>query len=129
MIVFRAAAVAVVLSSFVVAPVLAQQRRSDMPIPQVPAVSQNDEIPDAVVHKVGTALRNVTTINKTYEQRAKAAETQQQVQDLDVQTRNEMLKAISDQGLSVQQYRQALQRAQTNSTLRKSLISAAEQSN
>jgi len=39
------------------------------------------------------------------------------VQDLDVQTRNEMLKAISDQGLSVQQYRQALQRAQTNSTL------------
>ena len=115
MTVFRAAAVAVVLSSFV-APVLGQQ-------------SQNGEIPDAVVHKVGTALRNVTTINKTYEQRAKAAETQQQVQDLDVQTRNEMLKAISDQGLSVQQYRQALQRAQTNSTLRKRLISAAEQSN
>jgi len=109
--------------------VLGQQRRSDLPIPQGPAVSQNDEIPDAVVHRVGTALRNVTTINKTYEQRAKAAETQQQVQDLDVQTRNEMLKAISDQGLSVQQYRQALQRAQTNSTLRKRLISAAEQSN
>ena len=115
---FRAAAIAVVLSSFVVAPVLGQQRRNDMPIPRASAASQNDEIPDAVVHKVGTALRNVTTINQTYEQRAKAAETQQQVQDLDVQTRNEMLKAISDQGLSLQQYRQALQRAQTNSILR-----------
>src|SRR6478735_5834879 len=115
MTVFRAAAVAVVLSSFVVAPALGQQ-------------SQNGEIPDALVQKVGTALRNVTTINQTYEQRAKAAETQQQVQDLDVQTRNEMLKAISDQGLSLQQYRQALQRAQTNSTLRNRLISVAEQS-
>jgi hypothetical protein len=73
-------------------------------------------------------LRNVTAINQTYERRSKSVETQQQVQDLDTQTRNEMLKAISEQGLSVQQYRQALQRAQTNSALRQRLISAAEQS-
>jgi len=83
---------------------------------------------DAMVHKVGAALRQVASIRQTYEQRAQSAENQQQVQDLNNRARTEMLKAISDQGLSMQQYQRALQMAQANPELRQRVISAAEQS-
>jgi phage protein D len=83
---------------------------------------------DAMVQKVGAALRQVTAIRQTYEQRAKTADTQQQTQDLNNQARQEIVKAISDQGLSVPQYQQAIQMAQANPTLRQRVISAAEQS-
>ncbi len=115
--------------SMVAVSALAQQSRTDMPAPQAPGVvSQDGNMSDTMVHKVGTALRHVATIRQTYEQRAKAANTQQQIQDLNDQAHKEMVKAISDQGLSVQQYQQAIQMAQANATLRQRVISAAEQS-
>jgi hypothetical protein len=73
-------------------------------------------------------LRHISAIRKTYEQRAKAADNQQQMQDLNNQAQKEMVRAISDQGLSLEQYRQAIQMAQANPTLRQRLITAAEQS-
>ena len=60
---------------------------------------------DAMVSKVGTALRHVVFIRRQYTQRAQAAHSPQEQQTLSDQTRSEMLKAISDQGLSLQQYR------------------------
>jgi hypothetical protein len=126
---FRTVAAVAVLSSIVAAPALAQQSRTDTPTPQAPgAPSPNGEMSDAMVHKVGTALRHISAIRQTYEQRAKTANNQQQMQDLNNQAQNEMIKAISDQGLSVQQYQQAIQLAQANPTLRQRLITAAEQS-
>jgi len=89
---------------------------------------QNGEMSDAMVHKVGTALRHVTTIRQDYEQRAKAANTQQQMQDLNDQAQKDMVKAIGDEGLSVQQYQRAIQMAQADSTLRQRVIAAAQQS-
>ena len=126
---FRCAATAVLLTSMLAVPVLAQQRGGNAPTTQAPrATPQSGEMSDAMVRKVGAALRDVVTIRQSYEQRAKSAETQQQLDDLNDQARKEVLRAINDQGLSVQQYQQAIQTAQADPAFRQRLIAAAEQS-
>ncbi len=80
-----------------------------------------------MVRKVGTALRHVASIRQTYAQRAQSANTQQQLQDLDKQAQKEMVKAIDDQGLSVQQYSQAIEMARADPKLKQRVVSAAEQ--
>jgi hypothetical protein len=126
---FQTAAAAAVGCSVLAVPVVAQQGRTDTPAPSAPAAtSQSGQMSDAMVQKVGAALRHVATIRQTYQQRAQSANTQQQVQDLNDQARKEMVKAISDQGLSVQQYQQAIQMAQADPALKQRVISAAQQS-
>ena len=81
---------------------------------------------DAMVQKVGAALRHVAMIRQQYSQRAQSANSPQQQQTLADQATNEMVKAISDQGLSVQQYDQTIQMAQDDESLKKRLLSAAQ---
>ncbi len=83
---------------------------------------------DAMVTKVGTALRHVAMIRQEYSQRAQGTNSPQQQQALSDQAKNEMVKAIGDQGLSVQQYQQAIQMAQNDDTLKRRLLSVAESS-
>jgi hypothetical protein len=88
--------------------------------------AQQGEMSDAMVTKVGTALRHVVMIRQQYSQRAQAANSPQQRQTLSDQAGSEMLKAISDQGLSVPQYEQAIQMAQNNETLKRRLLSIVQ---
>jgi hypothetical protein len=82
---------------------------------------------DAMVTKVGTALRHVAMIRQQYSQRAaQSANSPQQQQTLSDQAKTEMVKAIGDQGLSVQQYQQAIQMAQNDEGLKRRLLSVAE---
>jgi hypothetical protein len=120
----RTTAAAATLSLIIATPAFAQQSQHSQ-APGAPA--QDRGMSDAMVHKVGTALRHVTTIRQDYEQRAKAANTPQQIQDLNDRAQKDMVKAIGDQGLSVQQYKQAIQMAQADTTLRQRVIAAAEQ--
>jgi uncharacterized protein DUF4168 len=95
--------------------------------PRPPAASsQQGQMSDAMVTKVGTALRHVAMIRQQYSQRAQATSSPQQQQALSDQAKNEMVKAIGDQGLSVQQYQQAIQMAQNDDTLKRRLLSVAE---
>jgi hypothetical protein len=122
-------AAAVIVTTTLAAPALAQQNRGDAPAVQAPGTTaQPGEMSDAMVRKVGTALRQVATIRGQYDKNAQTANTQQELQDLNKRTEQEMTKAISDQGLSVQQYRQAIQMAQADPKLKQRIISAAEQS-
>jgi len=126
----RTAAAAAALLSLAAAPAFAQQSQSDTPAPQAPgAASQNNDLSDAMVHKVGTALRRVSEIHQNYQQRANGAGNQQQLQDLSGQEQKDEIKAITDQGLSVEQYQQAIQMAQANPTLRQRVITAAKAAN
>jgi hypothetical protein len=98
----------------------------------VPAAAQHTsaapqgEMSDAMVTKVGTALRHVAMIRQQYSQRAQTANSPQQQQVLSDQARSEMPKAIGDQGLSVQQYDRAIQMAQNDETLKRRLLSVAQ---
>ena len=80
---------------------------------------------DMMVQKVGTALRHVAMIRQQYSQRTQSVNSQQR-QTLTDQANKDMLKAIRDQGLSVQQYDQAIQMAQNDATLKQRLLSVAQ---
>ncbi len=121
--VYRAAAVAAALMTTAALPAGAQQT----PGQHTPGTmaQQGDQMSDIMVQKVGTALRHVAMIRQNYLQRSQAASPQQQ-QTLDNQANKEMLKAISDQGLSVQQYQSAIQMAQNDPGLKQRLLSVAQ---
>jgi hypothetical protein len=120
---------AVIATTTVAGPAPAEQNRGDPLAGPMPyTTTQSGEMSDAMVRKVGTALRRVVTIRGEYDKRTQAANTQQEVQDLNKRAEQEMVQAVSDQGLSVQQYRQAIQMAQADPKLRQRIISAAEQS-
>jgi poly(3-hydroxybutyrate) depolymerase len=107
-------------------PVLAQQGGRDATAPHAPgATAQPSELSDGMVQKVGKALRNAATIRQQYTDRAQTQSPQQQ-QQLTEQAQGEMVKAINDQGLSVQQYNQVIQMAQADPTLKQRLLSAAQ---
>jgi len=81
---------------------------------------------DAMVTKVGTAMRHVAKIREQHSQRAQAAKSPQQQQALSDEAKNKMLTAISNEGLSVQQYTQAIQMAQNNQALKQRLLSVVQ---
>lgn len=128
MIAFRTAAATAVVAMMLAIPAHAQQARTG-PATQVPgAATQQGQMSDAMVHKVGKALRHVASIRQQYAQRAQSVASPQQQQTLTDQAEKDMEKAINDEGLSVQQYDQAIQMAQADPTLRHRLVSAAQSS-
>ena len=61
-----------------------------------------------------------------YTDRAQATKSQEQQQQLTEQAQGDMIKAINDQGLSVQQYNQVIQMAQADPSLKERLLSVAQ---
>jgi Domain of unknown function (DUF4168) len=123
----RTAAVAAALVASLATPVLAQQNDRNAPAPATPgATIQQSDLSDAMVHKVGTALRQTVTIRQKYAERAQSIKSPQEQQALATEAQTEMVQAITDQGLSVQQYNQVIQMAQADPTLKQRLLSAAQ---
>jgi hypothetical protein len=85
-----------------------------------------DNVPAGTINKAGAALRRVTEIKQTYSQRLGGAKTQDEQQTLQKQATEEAIKAISDQGLTVDQYNQVIRQAQANPSLRERLLAAAQ---
>jgi hypothetical protein len=112
-------------AALLMAAVLPAAAQPTQAAPTQAAPMQQGEMSDAMVTKVGTALRHVATIRQQYSARAQSAKSPQQQQALSDQARSEMLKAISDQGLSEEQYDRAIQLAQNNETLKQRLLSVA----
>ena len=123
-----AALVAAVTAAAAATPVLAQQSGPGLVTPPTPpgASTQQGAVSDALVQKVGTALRQTATIRQQYSQRAQSSNSQERKQELTSQAQVEMVKAIGDQGLSVQQYNQVIQMAQADPTLRQRLLSVVQ---
>ena len=128
MTVFRAAAATAALLMTAAVPALAQQTSRDIPKMQtLDAGSQTQgQLSDAMVRKVGTALRHVVTIRQQYAQREQSEKSPEQQQKLTDQAQKDMVKAIGEQGLSVDQYSQAMQMAQADPALRQRLVSVAQ---
>jgi len=127
----QVAALAAALVMTPVVPSLAQRANGATPqqgvAPQQGLPSQQGQMSEGMVQKVGTALRHVTEIREQYAQRTQSAKPGQQ-ETLSGQAESEMVKAIGDQGLSVQQYAQAIQMAQADPTLRDRILSIAQSS-
>jgi len=115
-----------------VVPAIAQQsgRSNTGPqsaAPQTPGVTaQQSQLSDATVQKVGKALRSMATIRQEYTEKAQSTKSPDQQKELTDQAQSSMVKAIGDQGLSVQQYNQVIQMAQADPNLKERLLSVAQ---
>jgi len=124
---FVTAAMAAAFVATAAVPALAQQGGRGATAPEAPGVTNpQGEVSDAMVNKVGAALRQTVSIRQKYAERAQSTKSPQDQQSLNEQAQSEMVQAISDQGLTVQQYNQVIQLAQANPTLKQRLISAAQ---
>jgi hypothetical protein len=133
MTVFRMAVLAAAVSaSATVVPAVAQQsgRPNTAPqgaAPQTPgATAPQGQLADATVQKVGKALRSMATIRQEYTEKAQSTKSPDQQKELTDQAQSSMVKAIGDQGLSVQQYNQVIQMAQADPNLKERLLSVAQ---
>src|SRR5258706_5547877 len=97
-----------------------QQRGAAPPGKPAPAV------PDTVVAKTGAALRDVTEIRETYAPRVAAASNDGEKQGLLQQATDKSVKAITDRGLSLDQYNQVIRAAQADPQLEQRLVTAAK---
>jgi len=122
-----------VCASFVMVaglPVAAQQAGTESPGQNSAGAGvgagMGDNVSAGTITKAGAALRRVTEIKQTYSQRLGGAKTEDEQQTLRKQATEEAVKAISDQGLTVDQYNQVIRQAQANPGLRERLLAAAQ---
>jgi hypothetical protein len=128
MISFRMAAVAA--SALMAAVPAVAQQTSGSAVQQTPdTATQGSPVSDVMVHRVGKAIRNVSMIRQQYTQRAQASKSPQAQQELNSEAQRDMAKAVSDQGLTLQQYDQVIHMAQADQTLRQRLLSVAQSNN
>jgi hypothetical protein len=93
-----------------------------------PAVTHPD-LSESTVHKVGVALKHVTQIRQDYASRenANANMAPDDRQALAQREEAASVKAVEDQGLSVDQYNQVLRMAMADDGLKNRLLAEAQQ--
>jgi hypothetical protein len=89
-----------------------------------PAMAQGQpaapSISDQKLDQAAAAIKNITRIHKDYEQKLSAAPPDQQDQIAE-EGNAALQKAVTDQGLSVEEYNTIIQTAQNNPALRERL--------
>ena len=118
---FRASVVPAAMLATAMALPAAAQPPSGAPSGAVTGANMSD----ATVKKVGAALRQVAQIEQTYSQRLQSANTPVQKQDISKQASNAAVTAITQQGLTIDQYNQVIQAAQSDPALKQRVLAAA----
>jgi GTP1/Obg family GTP-binding protein len=118
---FRAGVVPAALLVTAMALPAAAQQPSGAPSGAVSGANMSD----ATVSKVGAALRQVAQIEQTYSQRLQSANTAVQKQDISQQASDAAVTAITQQGLTIDQYNQVIQAAQSDPALKQRVLAAA----
>jgi len=103
------------------APAANAQERSQEPsvAPSPSEPSQN--IPDQKLDAAAAALEQVASLKENYQQRIESADPADKRRILD-EANNALVKAITDQGLSVEEYTAILVVAQNDATIREKII-------
>jgi GTP1/Obg family GTP-binding protein len=118
---FRAGVVPAAMLATAMALPAAAQQLSGAPSGAVSGANMSD----ATVKKVGAALRQVAQVEQTYSQRLQSANTPEQKQDISKQASGAAVTAITQQGLTIDQYNQVIQAAQSDPALKQRVLAAA----
>ncbi len=94
---------------------------STSPSTSSPGTSAHSNIPDKKLDAVAAAAKKVVVLNRSYKQKIDQASAAQKEQ-LTSEANEAMTKAVTDQGLSVQEYLSIMQVAQNDPTVRDRLI-------
>lgn len=90
--------------------------------PAATAGSDAAQVPDDTVRKAGVAMHHVLQIRQSYSQREQAATMPAEKQTIAEQAETATTKAVTDQGLSVQEYNRVLHLAMADPTLKTRLM-------
>jgi Domain of unknown function (DUF4168) len=82
---------------------------------------QAPNIPDQKLDAIAAALEQVITVRENYEQRLQKAPASDADRIAD-EAKNALVKAVTDQGLSVEEYNSILVVAQNNPEVRKQIV-------
>ncbi len=82
-------------------------------------------VPDEMVEKVGAAVGQVAMIRQEYTERVQTAESDDEKERLAEKAQQAAVKAIGDQGLSVNDYNEVVTAAEGNPELEDRLLTAA----
>jgi hypothetical protein len=83
------------------------------------------EISDTLVQKVGVALGQITQIRETYAERFASLDTDDEKQAVETEAQTVMAEAISQQGLSVEQFNRVVTAAKADPDLEQRVLAAA----
>ena len=114
----------VLLGAMSIVPLAAQQPSPSEP-DTMSGTTPNARVPDETVARTGAALRRVAEIHNVYAPKVEAAPTPDERTRLSSQATDAARKAISDQGLTVEQYNEVVVAAQDNTELEERLLEAA----
>jgi hypothetical protein len=111
------AAVAITAAWLLYVPVANAQAQSPPPGPS----DQTSNIPDQKLDAAAAALKQVASVKENYEQRIKAAAPSDRQRIAD-EANNALVKAVTDQGLSVEEYTSILAMAQSDPQVREKIV-------
>jgi hypothetical protein len=103
----------------------AQTPAPSSPVPDRSA--QSPDIPDQKLDAAAVALQKMTALKRDYEQRVEAASDSDKQRIVD-EANNAITKAVTDQGLSVEEYITIMVMAQNDPQVRSKLIQRLPQS-
>src|ERR1700692_1986016 len=83
------------------------------------------EISDTLVQKVGAALGQITQIKETYGERFAPVDSDDEKQAVETEAQTVMAKAVSQQGLSVEQFNRVVTAAKADPDLERRVLAAA----
>lgn len=108
-------------------PANAQDQQKQSPSSSPPAATAPDQsgpaadIPEQKLDAAAAAVKNVTAVRQSYEDKLAAAPTTDKKRIVD-EAQQAMAKAVTDQGLSLEEYTKILQVAQNDPTVQNKII-------
>lgn len=101
-----------------------QQGQPPQPQGQRPAAPQV-ELSEKKISKFSDAYAKISTIGQNYTDRMRNAEDQSKARELQQQAQSEMMAAVKETGLSVQDYNRIAQAIQRNPELRNRVLNSS----
>lgn len=109
------------VGALIAGPVNAQSAPPAQPQTTSPSAIAPSDLSDQKIDAVATALENVTKADQQYSQQiAKASEADKR--RIVEEANNVMVKAVTDQGLSVEEYSKIIEVASNDATLRQKIL-------
>ena len=102
-------------------PVANAQNQPDAPAQAPQAQSPSPAIPDQKLDAAAVAIKSVASIKQNYQRRMATAEDSQK-QGIANEAADALKKAVTDQGLSVEEYTEILEVAQNDPDVRQKII-------
>jgi hypothetical protein len=85
---------------------------------------QSGDVPDQVVSQVGKAVAQIVKLRQSLEENMATVQNEDEKQSLADQVESQAVRAISDQGLTVDQYNQVITAAQADADLEERVLMA-----